>query len=89
MPSIRIKWFGFNMFKQDAHVFLSFCLACYGKQDIYWIGFVSDLGLYRRKTSQQGTILVPGPVAPKRSRTWTSPSIVSSGSSCPIFYNGV
>ena len=42
-----------------------FCLACYGKQDIYWIGFVSDFGLYRRQTSQQGTILVPGLVAPK------------------------
>ena len=49
-----------------------FCLAWYGKQDIYWIGFVSDFGLYRRQTSQQGTILVPDLVAPKPSRTWTS-----------------
>ena len=39
-------------------------LACCGKQDVYWIGFVSDFGLYRRQTSQQGTILVSGLVAP-------------------------
>ena len=26
-----------------------------GKQDIYWIGFVSHFGLYRRQTSGQGT----------------------------------
>ena len=36
----------------------------------YWIDFVSDIGLYRRKTSQQSTFLVPGLVAPKPSRTW-------------------
>ena len=61
----------------------------------YWIGFVSDFGLYRHQTSQQGTILVPGLVAPKPSRTWTSRPIFRPGhlvplfgSHRPIFYNG-
>ena len=44
----------------------------YGKQDIYWIGFVSDFGLYRRQTSQEGTIKVLRLVGPKPSRTRTS-----------------
>ena len=64
---------------------LSFCLACCGKQDVYWIGFVSDFGLYRRQTSQQGTILVPGLVAPKPSSTRTSRPILSPGSSGTTF----
>ena len=34
---------------------ISFFLSCYGKQDFYWIGFVSHFGLYRRQTSEQGT----------------------------------
>ena len=74
-------------------LFLYFCLACYG---FYWIGFVSDFGLYRRQTSQQGTILVPGLVAPKPSRTRTSRHIFRPGhlvqlfgSPHLIFYNGV
>ena len=50
--------------KEKAEVWIIFCLACYGEQDVYWIGFVSDFGLYRRQTSQHGTILVPGLVAP-------------------------
>ena len=33
-------------------------LLATGKQDIYWIGFVSDFGLYRRQTSQEVTIFV-------------------------------
>ena len=68
-----------------------FCLACRSKQDIYWIGFVSYFGLYRRQTSQQCTILVPGFVAPKPSRTRTSRPIFLVplfGSPCPICYNG-
>ena len=51
----------------------------------YWIGFVSDFGLYRRQTSQQGTILVPGLFAPKPARTWTSRPIFLSGSSRTTF----
>ena len=54
----------------------------------YWIGFISDFGLYKRQTSQQGTILVPGLVAPKPSRTWTSRPIFSSGSSRTTFRVG-
>ena len=57
-------------------------LSCLAK---YWIGFVSDFGLYRRQTSQQGTILVPGLVAPKPSRTRTSRLIFLSGSSRTTF----
>ena len=45
---------------------------CFVLLATYWIGFVSDFGLYRRQTSQQGTILVPRLVAPKPSHTWTS-----------------
>ena len=54
---------------KEITVIYRYCLACYG---LYWIGFASDFGLYRRQTSQQGTILVPGLVTPKPSRTRTS-----------------
>ena len=33
----------------------SFCLACFGKQDIYWIGFVSGFGIYRRQSRKRST----------------------------------
>ena len=32
-----------------------FCLDCFGKQDIYWIGFGSGFGFYRRQISKRGT----------------------------------
>ena len=34
---------------------LCFCLACVGKQDIYWIGFVSSFGFYRHQISKRST----------------------------------
>ena len=49
------------------------------------LAFVSDFGFYRRQTSQQGTILVPGLVALKPSRTRTSRPIFSSWSSRTTF----
>ena len=51
-------------------------LSCL-QQDIYWIGFVWDFSLYSHQTSQQGTILIPGLVAQKPSRTRTSRPIFS------------
>ena len=32
-----------------------YCRACFGKQDIHWIGFVSDFGFYRRQISKRST----------------------------------
>ena len=32
-----------------------FCLACFGKQDVRWIGFVSGFGFYRRQISKRST----------------------------------
>ena len=30
-------------------------VACFGKQDRYWIGFVSGFGFYRRQISKRST----------------------------------
>ena len=53
-------------------------------------GFVSDFGLYRRQTSQQGTILVPGLVVPGHLVPFFRPGhlVPLFGSPRPIFYNG-
>ena len=34
---------------------MCYCLACFGKQDIYWISFVSGFGFYRRQISKRST----------------------------------
>ena len=31
------------------------CLACFDKQEIYWLGFVSGFGFYRRQISKRST----------------------------------
>ena len=86
----EINWCSMFMYMVDCFFFFLFCffLSCF----IYWMFFFfffffffSDFGLYRRQTSQQGTILVPGLVAPKPSRTKTSRPIFSSGSSRTTF----
>ena len=71
-------------------------LPCLRKQDVYWIDFVSDFGFYRRQTSQQGTLLVPGLVAPNHLVPGNlDPFFVRVfsyhffGSPRPIFYNRV
>ena len=69
-----------SSYKQSVYFKEAFCLAC--------CGFVLDFGLYMRQTSQQGTILVPGLVAPKLSHTWTSHPIFCPGHLVPSFIMG-